>query len=93
MWLDEWRGGEDLGEDKAGKTMIRLYCMKTSYFPLKKIKQILYMDIQIHMCGQSGFPQPPKQPHQVSSTSARWKKRKHCTEDKDEAALGAGLNF
>lgn len=30
---------------KAGKTMIRLYCIKTIYFPFKKIKQIPYMDI------------------------------------------------
>lgn len=87
LWLEERRGGEDLGEDKAGKTMVRLYCINKSYFPLKKIKQTLYMDIQIHMCGRSvGFPTASK----AASPSLLYKRQ---TEDKDEAASGPGLNF
>lgn len=37
MGLEEWRGGEHLGGDEEGETMISIYCMKKIFvFNLKE---------------------------------------------------------
>lgn len=38
MWLDGREGGENLGGDREGETVIRMYCMKKNSFQLKKEK-------------------------------------------------------